>query len=273
MAISGSLDSLWHRRKTLHALCKIVMSSQNLAIQTDVIGVAEQLSKLKEAIALSDLERGTLLYVPGDTADRLFFLISGRVKISAPSRGGKQCILQLVEPGQIFGESMLFGHRRREATAEVIEKASVSVIPGEAACSFAESHPEFWKSYSQQLGDRVRDLEEQVQWVTFLEVEQRIARLLLRWGESHPSGTLGRMQLHLSQRDVAGLVGATRETTSAALNRLRRDGCLSIGRRCLVVESVDRLARHTGEPQDHPPIGPDPGVADPERAREHSAGR
>ncbi len=249
------------------------MASQHITAQTDGAGIALQLSRLKEAIALSELERGTLLYVPGDAADRLFFLASGRVKISAPSRGGKQCILQVVEAGQIFGESMLFGHRRREAAAEVIEKASVSVIPGEAACSYAESHPEFWKSYSQQLGGRVRDLEEQVQWVTFLEVEQRIARLLLRWGESHPSGTLGKMQLRLSQRDVAGLVGATRETTSAALNRLRRDGCLSIGRRCLVVESVDKLARHTGEPQD-PSIGPDdPGVAGPERTREHSAGR
>ena len=249
------------------------MASQHITAQTDGAGIALQLSRLKEAIALSDLERGTLLYVPGDAVDRLFFLISGRVKISAPSHGGKQCILQVVEPGQIFGESMLFGHRRREAAAEVIEKASVSVIPGEAACSYAESHPEFWKSYSQQLGGRVRDLEEQVQWVTFLEVEQRIARLLLRWGESHPSGTLGRMQLHLSQRDVAGLVGATRETTSAALNRLRRDGCLSIGRRCLVVESVDKLARHTGEPPD-PSIAPDdPGAPDPERTREHSAGQ
>ena len=249
------------------------MSSQDLAAQTDLIGVAGELSKLKEAITLSDLERGTLLYVPGDASDRLFSLISGRVKISAPSHGGKQCILQVVEPGQIFGDSMLFGRRRREATAEVIEKASVSVIPGEAACSYAESHPEFWKSHSQQLGGRVRDLEEQVQWVTFLEVEQRIARLLLRWGESHPSGTLGGMQLHLSQRDVAGLVGATRETTSAALNRLRRDGCISIGRRCLVVESADKLARHTGEPPDPSLVPDDPGVGGPERAREHSAGR
>ncbi len=249
------------------------MFSQNLTAQTDGAGIAVQLSRLKEAIALSDLERGTLLYVPGDTADRLFFLISGRVKISAPSHGGKQCILQVLEPGQIFGESMLFGYRRREAAAEVIEKASVSVIPGEAACSFAESHPEFWKSYSQQLGGRVRDLEEQVQWVTFLEVEQRIARLLLRWAESHPSGTLGRMQLRLSQRDVAGLVGATRETTSAALNRLRRDGCLSIGRRRLVIESVDKLARHTGEPPDPSTASDHPGAPDPERTLEHSAGR
>ena len=247
------------------------MSPKNLAPRSHGPGVAEQLSQLREAIALSDLERGTLLYVPGDTADRLFFLSSGRVKISAPSHGGKQCILQVVEPGEIFGESILFGRQQRKATAEVIEKASVTVIPGEAAASYAESHPEFWKSYSQQLGGRVRDLEEQVQWVTFLEVEQRIARLLLRWGKSHGS-PVGRMQLHLSQRDVAGLVGATRETTSAALNRLRRDGCLSIGRRCLVVESVDKLACHAGELQDTA-IEPEPEVGAPEQTVEHSVGR
>ena len=248
------------------------MSSLNLTTQSPGSGVAEELSKLKEAIALSDLERGTLLFVPGDTADRLFYLMSGRVKISAPSRGGKQCILQVVEPGEIFGESMLFGHQARNAAAEVIEKASVTVIPGEAVAAYAEAHPEFWKSYSQQLGERVRDLEEQVQWVTFLEVEQRIARLLLRWGESHPSSAVGRMQLHLSQRDVAGLVGATRETTSAALNRLRRDGCLSIGRRCLVVESVDRLARHAGDAEETQ-AGSDPDAGALEQVREQSVGQ
>jgi len=248
------------------------MSPPNLATQPESGGVAQQFSNLKEAISLSELERGTLLFVPGDTADRLFYLASGRVKISAPSRGGKQCILQVVEAGEIFGESVLFGHGRREVTAEVIEKAAVRVIPGEAALAFAESHPEFWKSYSRHLGGRVRDLEEQVQWVTFLEVEQRIARLLLRWGESHASTTVGRMQLHLSQRDVAGLVGATRETTSAALNRLRRDGCLSIGRRCLVVESVDKLARHTGDPRDFS-IEPERDDTAVEQTREHSAGQ
>jgi CRP/FNR family transcriptional regulator len=178
----------------------------------------------------------------------------------------------VVEAGEIFGEAMLFGNRRRQATAEVIEKASVMVIPGEAAASYAESHPEFWKAYSQQLGGRVQDLEEQVQWVTFLEVEQRIARLLLRWGESHPVNPVGRMQLHLSQRDVAGMVGATRETTSAALNRLRRDGCLSIGRRCLVVESVDKLAQHTGDPQNSS-IEPKLDDAALEQVHGQSAGR
>ena len=231
------------------------MDTQNATLKPESSGVAEHLSNVKEAIALSDLERGTLLFVPGDRADRLFYLTSGRVKISAPSRGGKQCILQVIEAGEIFGEAMLFGDGRRQAIAEVIEKASVMVIPGEAAAAYADTHPEFWKAYAQQLSGRVRDLEDQVQWVTFLEVEQRIARLLLRWGESHPANPVGRMQLQLSQRDVAGLVGATRETTSAALNRLRRDGCLSIGRRCLVVESVDKLAQHTGDPQE-PSIEP-----------------
>jgi len=247
------------------------MSTKNIIMQPEISGVAEHLSNIKEGIALSDLERGTLLFVPGDAADRLFYLSSGRVKIAAPSRGGKQCILQVVEAGEIFGEAMLFDHGRRQATAEVIEKASVMVIPGAAATAYADSHPEFWKAYSQQLSGRVQDLEEQVQWVTFLEVEQRIARLLLRWGESHASTTVGRMQLHLSQRDVAGMVGATRETTSAALNRLRRDGCLSIGRRYLVVESVHKLAQHAGDPQESS-IEPEPGDAAVERAQEQFAG-
>lgn len=205
-------------------------------------GIAAELSALKDAFTLSEIPRGTQLYTPGDPADRIFVLSSGRVKISIPGMGGKQCILQIVEPGGIFGECALFEEQSRRSAAEVIQNSSLKAIPRDALLAHAKRHPDFWESFSAHLNRRVQALEERIEWITFLEVGERVARFLLRWSATHERTESGDVRLQLSQRDIAGLVGATRETTSAALNRLQRDGCISIQRRCVVIQSEQSLA-------------------------------
>ena len=177
-----------------------------------------------------------------------------------PAPGGKQCVLRIVEPGEVFGECALFESGVRTAQAEVIEKGSVNEIPRSAAMAHAEQHPEFWAVFSQDLGRRVRELEEQIEWLTLFEVEQRIARLLLHWGKSHNDGG-AEIEIRLSQRDVAGLIGATRETTSAALNRLRRKGCIDIRRRRLVVKSTEKLSAHAVPRRDESERPPSPALS------------
>ena len=237
-------------------------------MSTPPMGFASEILGLEGAVGLSNLDRGMRLYSPGDPSDRLFLVHSGRVKISVPGPGGKQCIFQIAGPGEVFGEGAVFGERIRRAVAEVLERASVTVIPREAVLAYAGENPEFWRSFAEVLGQRVRHLEEQVEWLSLLEVEQRIARLLLRWaGSAQENGSSGEsLQFHLSQKDLAGLVGATRETTSSSLNKLQRQGCLEIRRRCLVINSLERLAQHTGS--DVSPRSESLGDPQPESATE-----
>jgi CRP/FNR family transcriptional regulator len=200
------------------------------------------------AVTLSNLARGTQLYVPGDPSDRVFVLDQGRVKISVVGPGGKHCVFQVVEVGEIFGESALLGERLRSATAEIIERSSVVMAPRDSVLLYADHHPRFWQSLAPLLGGRMQRLEDQIQWVSLLEVEQRLARLLLRWGESLPAASpLEKNYIRLSQKDLAGLIGATRETTSNALNRLQREGCIEIRRRRIGIRSVEGLIRHGGK--------------------------
>jgi CRP/FNR family transcriptional regulator len=188
------------------------------------------------------------LYVPGDPSDHVFILDQGRVKISVVGPGGKRCVFQVVESGEIFGEGALLGERSRSATAEVIERASVVMASRDSVLQYADRNPRFWQAFAPLLGKRIQRLEDQVQWVSLLEVEQRIARLLLRWVDSLPQSAvpLAKSFIRLSQKDLAGLIGATRETTSNALNRLQRKACIEIRRRRIAVRSVEELARHGG---------------------------
>ena len=212
------------------------------------MGFSTQILNLEGTVALSNLDRGMRLYSPGDPSDQLFLVHSGRVKISVPGSGGKQCIFQIARPGEVFGEGAVFGERIRRAVAEVLERASVTVIPREAVLAHAGENPEFWRSFAETLGKRVRHLEEQIESLSLLEVEQRIARLLIRWAGSTRGNDPSQqtLQFRLSQKDLAGLVGATRETTSSSLNKLQRQGCLEIRRRCLVINSLEGLAQRGG---------------------------
>ncbi len=220
-------------------------------MSTRPMGFASQIRRLEGAVALSNLGPRMRLYSPGDPSDRLFLVESGRVKISVPGLGGKQCIFQIAGPGEVFGEAAVFGELIRPALAEAIEPSSVTVIPRETVLAYAGENPQFWQFLAEIFGRRVRQLEEQVESLTLLGVEQRIARLLLRWaGSAQDNNSEKTPRFHLSQRDLAGLVGATRETTSSSLNKLQRHGCLEIRRRCLVINSLERLAQHTGRDVD-----------------------
>lgn len=213
-----------------------------------MVRIESELRVVEGAVTLSNLARGTQLYVPGDPSDRVFVLDQGRVKISILGPGGKHCVFQVLEVGEIFGESALLGERMRTASAEVIERASVVMAPRDSVLLYADRNPRFWQAFAPLFGQRIRHLEDQVQWVSLLEVEQRIARLLLRWVEELPPSNvpLSKNYIRLSQKDLAGLIGATRETTSNALNRLQRKGCIEIRRRRIAVRSVEELARHGG---------------------------
>jgi CRP-like cAMP-binding protein len=216
--------------------------------ELSIEAIGRELSKLPGAVSLSNLSTGTRLYDAGDSSGHVYLLRSGYVKLYRLGRGGKHCIFGVVEEGQLFGEGALLGEKQRRAAAEVLEKASVTMVSKESALEYAQGHPEFWKAFAPFLGRKVQLLEEQLQWLCFLDVEQRLARLLLQWAQSgRPHSGNSDPQIRLSQKELAGLVGATRETTSSALNRLQRAGCVEIGRRRLMIRSIEKLAQYAQE--------------------------
>ena len=216
------------------------MATAYSPVRSRAVGSGRGISGLAEAVSVANLSRGTRLFDRGDPADRLYVLSDGEVKLEAVGPGGKHCLFHVVEPGEVFGEEALLGEQQRSYAAEVLEPATVTIVPAAAASRYADQHPEFWASLAPQMRRRMLDLEEQIQWVSFWDVEQRIARLILRWADSH-EGTNGTAEMHLSQRDLAGMIGATRETTSSALNRLQRDGVIEIKRRRVLLRSVEQL--------------------------------
>jgi CRP/FNR family transcriptional regulator, cyclic AMP receptor protein len=178
-----------------------------------------------------------VVYSVGEPSDRIFYLESGLVKIFVEGADQRQIIFSLVHPGELFGEQTLLSNVRRVNSAEVIETATMYVIPKAVFQQFVEKHPEVWQHMTELLLARQRILHEKIELLTLRSVQERLVYFLDYLadvcGHEDPEG--GGILVHLSQNELAGLVGATRETTSSTLNLLARAKRIELRRRQILL--------------------------------------
>ena len=184
--------------------------------------------------------RFTTLYSEGSPADSILFLESGLVKLCKRGEEGKEIILQVVAPGELFGEQALGAEMTRATSAEVLQEGAIYVIPKEQFIRFCDARPDMWRYVAQLLVHRKRDLEKKIELLCMQDVEYRILHYMAELATAFGSRLDGHeFSIPLSQGELAGLIGATRETTSTTLNLLARRGLIRLGRRQLIISSLD----------------------------------
>jgi len=187
--------------------------------------------------------RGNVIFVQGEQGERCYVIVDGAVKISAYHPDGREAVLAVLGPGDVFGELSLFDHAARSADATAIENTELLSLGTQALTEAMAAHPEVGLTLLQVLGRRLRQTNEALQDIAFFDVPGRVARriadLARTHGEATDDGVL--IDLPLSQESLAQMVGATRESVNKALAVLRRRGLVSrVGRRYLVAD-IDRL--------------------------------
>ncbi|MGA2597385.1 MAG: Crp/Fnr family transcriptional regulator [Bryobacteraceae bacterium] len=186
--------------------------------------------------------RFTTLYSEGSPADSLLFLESGLVKLCKRGEEGKEIILQVVAPGELFGEQALSNEHTRATAAEVLQEGAIYVIPKDLFVRFCDSRADLWRLVAQLMVQRKRDLEKKIELLCMQDVEYRILHYMAELATSFGSRLDGHeYAIPLSQGELASLIGATRETTSTTLNLLARRGLIRLGRRQMVLASLDNV--------------------------------
>lgn len=206
-------------------------------------GLSEREAREISRIARSLLvEKGARVFVPGDPAETVFFLRSGRVKISRLSPKGKELVLDIVEPGEIFGELGVLSSTRRETAGVALEASSLVVLPRGDLNRLLRSGGELASTLTRLMAVRLERMECRLADLAFRDVPGRLARLLLRmsdrYGEPDPRGT--RRRIPLSQQLMANLIGASREIVNLTLADFRRQGYVAIDgddRRLVICQS------------------------------------
>jgi CRP/FNR family transcriptional regulator, cyclic AMP receptor protein len=204
--------------------------------------IGMRLVMLDGVTRLSQCRRGTALFSAGDRGDSIYFLESGRVKILKRNREGKEVLLTIVSPGELFGEQAAVGEQPREVCAEVLDDAVIYVVPRESFVQFCTQSPEIWRWLAGIFARRNAELARKIELLIFHEVEQRLLRSLVELAGSCGVVTeSGECSIGLSQLELAGAIGSTRETTSSALNLLSRRGLIRLHRRRVVIPSIPAL--------------------------------
>lgn len=205
---------------------------------------ANELSELETFTQTRLAPKGRLLYLPGDDSDTVFFLASGRVKISRLSDHGKELILEIVEPGAYFGEAGVLDDRTRETVAEVLEPATMLTLPANAFRAALARRPALLMQLTRSLGRRQRDLEKRLMDVVYKNAPQRLADLLLQLSQSYgvrdSRGIL--LRIKLSQSALGNLLGVSREIVNHTFSGLRRRGVIDVTEGRVIIQNPEALA-------------------------------
>ena len=211
---------------------------------------AEEIEALESRCLTRTFGRKSLIYLPSDQSDSVLLLASGRVKLYHITNDGKEAVLALIEPGELFGELALVEPGQREEFAEAMIPSRVVLIPGDAVRELMEKHPEVSLEVSRLMGLRRRRTERRLKSLLFRSNRERLIHLLLelaeKYGRPGSDGLL--IDIKLSHQELASIIGSTRETVTVVLGELQAEGYLLIRRRQLILRNLDGLASSLGVP-------------------------
>ncbi|MFQ5796262.1 MAG: Crp/Fnr family transcriptional regulator [Candidatus Bipolaricaulia bacterium] len=204
----------------------------------------DQTEELKKRLKRVRYQKGETIYFPGDPGDTLYFLHEGRVKLAYLDESGRRLTLTIVRPGEPFGEMAIAGEEEgRELIAEALEDVNLCIIPRSDFLNFIQDKPLLSFRITKLIGQRRREVESKLEDLIFKDVPTRLSRLLLKLSEEYGQETeVGvEIDLKLTHQELADLIGSTRETTTAMLNRLEDEGILVKGRGQITIKNLEEL--------------------------------
>jgi CRP-like cAMP-binding protein len=206
-----------------------------------------EMRRLAERTQMRTYARGRVIAQPDDPPETIYLIKEGRVKLCRYSASGREQILALLERGDIFGERALVG-AREALHCEAFEDTLICVLRRQDLEDLVQSKPGLALRVMKVLSERLRQAEEAVENLAFRDVPGRLATTLVRLAEAYgePHGGGRRLALRLTHQDLAGMIGASRETVTTVLNRFRDDGLITIEDRHIVIQDLARLQATRG---------------------------
>ncbi len=213
----------------------------------------EQLSEaelkfLEQRSRVRNFPANATIYFPDDIADAVMVLVQGRIRLHSITPDGKQAILGLIEPGELFGELAIVGSASREEFAQSVSASRVVAIPKEIMESVLMQNASLSLAITKLVGLRQRRLERRLRYLLFRSNRERMIGLLCelmeQYGRRTDEGLL--IDIKLSHQDLAGLIGVTRESVTLALGELQLERLITTGRRKIVVLNERSLILASG---------------------------
>jgi CRP-like cAMP-binding protein len=193
------------------------------------------------------IAKGSILFKEGDDGEHLYVIVEGKIKLGTSSGDGRENLLSILGPGEMFGELSLFDPGPRTSSATAVTDAKVLSLSHGKVIPWLKQNPDVALQLLARLAQRLRRTNEAVGDLVFSDVPGRVAKALIdlgdRFGKTNAEGLL--VNHDLTQEELAQLVGASRETVNKALADFAGRGWLKLDGRSVLITDVDRLSKRS----------------------------
>lgn len=208
---------------------------------------AEAASTLRASMDSVKINKGGILFAEGDEGDHLYVIVEGKLKLGTSSGDGRENLLSILGPGEMFGELSLFDPGPRTSTATAVTDAKLLSLGHAKLIPWLKQNPEVALQLLGRLAQRLRRTNEAVGDLVFSDVPGRVAKALIDLGDRFGKETTDGLLVHhdLTQEELAQLVGASRETVNKALADFAGRGWLKLDGRSVLITDVERLTKRS----------------------------
>ena len=201
---------------------------------------------LADIISMRRYRKDAYIFIEGDESEFVPFLLDGAVRTFRTSADGQEQTLRMVRPGEVFALSGFFGREPYTATAQAIEPSAVGFVQTQALRALVQRRAEIGWAFLQIFGERLREAHEHMAELSGRAASQKLAAALLRLGEESgvPDGRAIFVPQHFTHRQLAQLIGCSRETVTRVLREFRQDRSVDLDQEGHLRIDPDRLQRH-----------------------------
>ncbi|MDF3336789.1 Crp/Fnr family transcriptional regulator [Mycolicibacterium septicum] len=189
--------------------------------------------------------RGEVVFTEGEPGDTLYIITAGKVKIGRKSVDGRDSLITLMGPSDMFGELAIFDPGPRTSTVTALTELKTVVMSRSVLRSWIADRPEIAEQLLRVLARRLRRTNDNLSDLIFTDVPGRVAKQLLYLAQRFGSrdGSALRVDHELTQEEIAQLVGSSRETVNKALSDFAQRGWIRVQGRSILIDNAERLAK------------------------------
>ncbi|GAB6139100.1 Crp/Fnr family transcriptional regulator [Halanaerobaculum tunisiense] len=207
----------------------------------------QELDKIKEIMYTQHYQAGEFIFFEGEAGEGLFFVKSGKVKLTKMIENGKEQILNILQSGDMFAEVVLFDEGKYPATAVASEETEVEVISKEDMEKLMKDYPEITIKILRVMSKRLRRAQKRVRNLGLKNTKSRTAGILVYLAKEHGADKYNKLQINLSltQQDLASLIGSSRETVSRILSEFKAEDLVAVARQRIIIKDLVGLKELT----------------------------
>jgi CRP/FNR family transcriptional regulator, cyclic AMP receptor protein len=203
----------------------------------------DSMMELNKLVHEKEIGKNQPIYFPNEPSSSIFFLKTGRVKISRYSDDGKEMIIAFIKPGEVFGEMAYLGEGERTDIAVTVEPSFICAINKDEFSGFVERNPALNLKLTKIIGLKLKSYSERIEDLVFKDAKQRVISFLIKLADENGKliGNQIFIKPFLKHQDIADLTACARQTVNDVLTDFREKGIIDFDRKKLIINDAEKL--------------------------------